>query len=258
MNEGLQVRLRLENVASVQARLSTMGAGANKAVQLWTNWVGLEAQGEMRRDLPSRFKMRGTQALFEKAIVFQSALTSGPRKKQAILKVGSDGPGGTRASATKNLGEILARHENADVRTNSSTVYFNGRGQAMTGLGFFLPAKGLRTDTTNPSKGLYPKAIGAMIRLTPDSRLILAKGTKRGTKASGTGVSYFATRDGIFRRRHTSFGRADVEAIWWFTSRIRTPARLGLWTTAQRVFDLRGEALGHQAIDEAIFRASLP
>jgi hypothetical protein len=253
----MNLSIRTEGVAEVKQAMAALGRNAPKAVTLWVNWVGLTAQGEMRERLPSSFSMRGTQEQFRKAVVFQSASTTGKREKQAMLVIGSDGPGGTKASATKNFGRILARHEEGETRNERNQVYRLGSGGVITS-GFFLPAKGLRTSTTNVPRSMYPTSVGAQIRSDPSGQVYFAKGTKKGSKKQGTGVSYFATEKGIFRRRHSSFGgRVDVEAIWWFRYTVRTPARTKLWETAQRVWDTKAVALGQQAIEESLFRMSL-
>ena len=253
----MNLSVRVDNVAQVQQALAGIGKAAPKAVVLWVNWVGLTAQGEMRQTLPGRFSMRGTQEQFRKAVVFQSATVGGKREKQAVLQVGSDGPGGTRASATKRFGEILARHENAGTRTARNQVYRTGAGGIVTA-GFFLPAKGLRTSTSNVPRAMYPTSIGAQIRSDPSGKVYFASGTKKGSKRKGTGSSYFATKQGIFRRKHTSFGgRVDVEAIWWFRASVRTPERTKLWETAEQVWQTRAVALGLQAIEETVFRMTL-
>lgn len=250
----MNISMKVEGVAEVQQMLAGIGKHAPKAVATWANWIGLEAQGEMRRQLASRFALRGTADGFSQAIVFQQATLRGARAQQAVLKVGGPGFGQSR---TQKLGQILARHEDAGVRTQSDQTYYDGRGRAFRA-GFFLPARGLRTSTQNPARKLYPSSIGASLRLTPDSRLILAKGTKNGSKAKGTGESYFATPKGIFRRKHTSFGgRVQVTPVWYFSQKVRTPARLGLWKTADEVFQRRAVALGLQAIEETLFRATL-
>lgn len=237
--------------------MTALGPQCRNAQRLWVNWIGLEAQGEMRKTIAQRFHLRGTEDGFKQAVVFKAAqvsrIDSGTAQVSADLHVGGPGFGQSR---TQKLGRILARHEDAQTRTENSQVYYNGKGQAMTGLGFFLPAKGMRTNSTNPARKLYPSAIGSAMRRTP-SGVTLAKGTKKGSKKTGSGVSYFATRKGIFMRKHTLFGgRVQVEALWWFNSKVRTSARLELWDTALRVFDAKALPLGLQAIDEAIWRAS--
>jgi hypothetical protein len=248
----VNLSIKVEGVDEIKKALAGIGKAAPKAVTLWVNWVGLTAQGEMRKTLPSHFSMRGTQERFNKAVVFQSASTSGKRAKQAVLTVGSDGPGGTKATATKRFGQILARHEEAGSRTERNQIYRTGRGHIITA-GFFLPANGLRTSTSNVPRSMYPTSVGAQIRSDAGGNVLFAKGTKKGTKKKA-GVSYFATTKGIFRRRHTS---VDVEAIWWFRATVRTPARTRLWSTAQKVWETRAVALGQQAIEEALFRMTL-
>jgi hypothetical protein len=231
---------------------------ARKAVMTWANWIGLESQGEMRKTIGQRFTFRGTADGFKKAIVFQSATQRGEREVKAELKVGGPGFGQSR---TQNLGVILARHEEAGTRTRqadtglASLVRISGN-RLIPG-GFFLPANNLRTGTANPPRSLYPRAIGVQMRADADGRMFFASSTKKGSKKRGTGSSFFATEKGIFQRRHTAFGRADVRAIWWFKRSVRTPARLGLWDTAERVFQVRAVALGLQAIEETLFRAQL-
>lgn len=239
----------------VRASLRALGADAPHALRIATTNLGEHAQRTMRATIGQRFQFRGTISGFQKAVVFQAPRASG-RKVQAMLKVGSD-QGGTKATATRNLGVILARHEEAESRTESGQVFFNGQGKAMTGLGFFIPAPGLRTSSANPPRRLYPSAIGAAMRLDAGGKLSLASGTKKGSKKKGNGESFFATRNGIFRRRHTGFGwRVEVNAIWWFRRSIRTPARLRLWDTAQEVFDRFAIAYAMDAIDLVIERTS--
>lgn len=251
----MKIGIELKGVAEVQKMLAAIPKHAKEAQQRWTNWVGIEAQGAMRDALPNRFAMRGTTEGFRDAIVFTQARARSGRVLSAELKVGGPGFGQSR---TQKLGVLLARHEEVGSRSESRQTFFDGRGRAMHGLGFFVPARGLRTPTANPPRKLYPSSIGAALRLTPDSRLILAKGTKQGSKKGGTGESYFATPKGIFRRKHTSFGgRVAVDPIWYFVRNVRTPARLKLWETAERVMQVRAIALGQQAIEETLFRATL-
>ena len=240
----------------VRASLAALGKDAPHAIRIATTNIGEHAQRVMRAQIGQRFTFRGTASGFQRAIVFQKPRDTATRNIQGVLKVGSD-QGGTKATATRNLGVILARHEEADTRTESGQVFFNGQGKAMTGLGFFLPANGLRTNSANPPRRMYPAAIGATMRLDAGGKLTLASGTRKGSKRRGTGESFFATRNGIFRRRHTGFGgRVDVQAVWWFRSRIRTPARLRLWDTAQEVFDRFAVAYAMDAIDLVIERTS--
>lgn len=254
----MNISMKVEGMAELQEKLASLKKGtARRAVVRWSNWIGITAQAEMRQQLGTRFTFRGTEESFKKAILFQAAAFSGERSVKSELKVGG---AGESESATRRFGEMLARHENQEARTERSQIYFDGRGKPFQA-GFFLPAKGLRTRTANPPRSLYPSSIGATIRVQKTKggeKVILANGTKKGGKKRGTGVSYFATPKGIFRRRHTSFGgRVDVEAVWWFRNTVKTPARLGLWQTAETVFKTRGAELGMQAVQETIYREML-
>jgi hypothetical protein len=244
------------NSDEVRASLRALGKDAPHALRIATINVGEHAQRQMRAQIPQRFSFRGTQAGFQRAIIFQAPRETAKRKVTGLLKVGSDS-GGTKATGTRNLGRILARHEEAGTRTEQGQVFFNGQGKAMTGLGFFLPAKGMRTASQNPPRRMYPANIGAAMRLDAGGKIHLASGTKRGSKRKGQGESFFATRKGIFRRRHTMFGgRVEVEPVWFFVSRIQTPARLRLWDTAHEVFERFAAAYAMDAIDLVIERTS--
>ena len=251
-----QKKITIFGADELKAELRKLGADAPHALRIATTLLGERAQREMCQQMGNRFSFRGTKSGFDKAIVFQAPRDTAKRKVSATLKVGSD-TGGTKATATRNLGILLARHEEADTRTETGQTFFDGRGRPLTGLGFFVPAKGLRTQSANPPRKMYPSSIGSALRTTPDNRVILAKGTRRGSKSRGTGESFFATRIGIFRRKHTSFGgRAQVEALWWFKRTIRTPARLALWETAESVFERFAIAYAFDAIDTVLDRTS--
>ncbi len=257
----MQIKIEAHDTKTVVWRLQEIGKNAKEARRLWINWLGLEMQGGMRNALPARFHLRGTADGFRKAVVFRQAKKDKDDvrglRQTAELVIGNNAVGGTKASATKNLGDILARHEDEETRTAAPQPFFNGRKKTFMADGFFIPTKGQRTSTTNPPRAQYPANVGAALRLTPDSKLILAKGTKKGSKRTGTGVSYFANEKGIFRRKHSGFGRANVEQLWFFQRRIHSPARLGLWVTAAKVHEQRAIPLGLQAIDEVLFRSTL-
>jgi hypothetical protein len=250
-----QQKITIFGADELKAELRKLGADAPHALRIATTLLGERAQREMRQQMGNRFSFRGTKAGFDKAVVFQAPRETAKRKVSGTLKVGSD-TGGTKATATRNLGILLARHEEADTRTETGQTFFDGRGRPLTGLGFFVPAKGLRTTSANPPRKMYPSSIGASLRTTPDNRVILAKGTKRGSKKTGWKVSYFATRKGIFMRRPSGVGGDVVEPIWYFVRSIRTPARLRLWETAQEVFDRFAVSYALDAIDTVIDRTS--
>jgi hypothetical protein len=250
----MQQTITVFGAAEVKAELKQLGDDAPAAVRIATTLIGEHAQRTMRAQIGDRFQFRGTGEGFKRAVIFQAPKESAKRKVQGVLKVGSD-QGGTKATATRNLGVILARHEEASAR-NTRQIYRMGNGQYIQA-GYFLPAKGLRTASSNPPRSMYPTSIGAQIRTDPKGDAYFASGRKKGTKKKGTGASYFATRQGIFKRRHTNFGgRVQVEAIWWFRPHIRTPARLLLWETAEDVFNRFAVAYAMDAIDTVLERTS--
>lgn len=243
----MNINLKVQGAVEVQDALTTLERRtAAQAVLLWSNWLGLEAQGAMRDQLGTRFKLRGTADGFKKAVVFRQARKSGDRTAKAELAIGGLSGG---ASKTAKLGILLAKHEEAETRTRATATELaplfagrKGKGARMPQGGFFLPARGTRTSSANPPRSLYP--------------LALAKSATKGKGASR--VVYFATDKGIFRRSTTRMvGQRQVQAVWWFSRKVSTPARLGLWDTAQRVFEDRSTILGLQAVDEALFRAKL-
>lgn len=249
----MDLTIKIEGDLRVKELLRQIGDQAPHAIRLAANETGESMQRAMRREIPNRFAQRGTREGFAQAVVFSKAIPGRTNRASAILKVGGPGFGQSR---TQKLGVILARHEESQVRTESGQTFYDGRGKPLSAKGFFLPAKGLRTSTQNPPRKLYPTSIGAAMRI--DGKMdgpYLAKGTKKGGKRR-VGVSYFATDKGIFMRKHSNFGRADVEAIWWFRGRIRSPARLRMWETAEDVFNRFSLRYLEEAIETVIGRVN--
>lgn len=246
----MKISAIVSGMDEVQKLFRGLKDNAPHAQRITANTLGEMAQREARAGLSRRFMFRGTRQGFERAIVLQKAKETPRGPVAAELVVGA----AFGSSATTKLGRILARHEEAESRTHTGQVAFNSRGKAIKATGFFLPAKGLRTASANPPRRMYPAAVGAAMRLTPDSRLIIAKGTRKATKQRA-GESYFATEKGIFRRVHSGFGRAEAQAIWWFRGRVRTPARLGLWDTARQVVDAHSLRVAAEAVETVIRRS---
>lgn len=255
----MNITQEVRGIPEVKAALAQLGTDAPAALRIGVTDMGEEAQNVIRGGITRRFTFRGTAERFQAAVVFQRPKETAKRTIQATLKVGADGVGGTKATATKNLGRILARHENAGARTHQATTIAQmvkvGRNTLVAG-GFFLPAKGMRTATSNPPRSMYPTSIGAMMRTDPSGRQYFAKGTKKGSKRAGNGVSYFATEQGIFRRKHSGFGRASAEAIWWFRKSVRTPARLGFWDDANETINRVAVPTMLRAVDTVLRRTS--
>jgi hypothetical protein len=231
----VRIDLKTTGTEEVQKMMAGMKRDAPKAVRLWANWIAIESQGETQKALPRHFTQRGTSDQFKRAIVMRAMTGS---RGSAEVATGQ----GQGSTATQRFGSILARHEDANTSTSARTVTIAGK----TLTGHYLPARGMRTTTRNPARSMYPLALSK-----------LATSSRKGSKRKGTGESYFATDKGIFRRKHSGFGSAKPDALWWFKRTVRTPARLGLWENAQRVFNTRAIALGQQAVEEALFRMTL-
>lgn len=253
--------IKVDGQDALKRVFAQLGTNAGTALKIAANNIGEHAQRTMRAKLSDRFTLRGTNAGFQRAVVFQAAKSNNAKRTQALLKVGSD-QGGTKGSATRNLGVILARHEEAGART-SSEVY-RAAGQTFIG-GFFIPAKGLRTASANPPRSLYPSAIGAKMRKQPDGSGVFAKSKRKTRTVKGQvvrGESFYVVPNvGIFRRRQSQFGSlrgssvmSEGEPLWWFNKRVRTPARLGLWQTAEEVFNRFAVAYAMDAVDLVIER----
>lgn len=256
----MNVTTEVRGIPEVKAMLAQLGADAPHAVRIGVTDIGEATQATIQAGLGRRFTFRGgTGPAFKRAIVWQRPKETARRTIQGTLRVGSDSPGGTKASATTNLGRILARHEQAGTRQTQATTMaqlFRLTGNRLIDGGFFLPANGLRSNTANPPRSMYPRAIGVAMRRDVDGRMFYAKGTKKGSKRTGNGTSYFATPRGIFRRRHSGFGRAAVEAIWWFRKTVRTPARLEFWRDAQETVDRVAVPMMKRAVDTVLRRTS--
>ena len=254
----MEVTTEVRGIPEVKAMLEQLGKDAPHAVRIAVTDIGEQAQASIQAGMGKRFTFRGTAAAFKQAVIWQRPKETAKRTIQGTLRVGS-GTGGTKATATANLGRILARFENDGTRHATATTMaqlFRTSGNNLIEGGFFLPANGLRTNTANPPKALYPRNVGVAMRRGVDGRMFYAKGTKKGSKRTGNGVSYFATGKGIFRRKHTGFGRASVEAIWWFRKTVRTPARLGMWEQAEETVKRVAVPVMRRAVDTVLRRTT--
>jgi hypothetical protein len=268
--------IKLSGHEDVNRMLTELGENATHATRLSMNMLGEHMQFAMRAQIPKKFQFRGTEAGFSRSIVLQKASQGqmktvakvGPVfnfkrrtgiRDEAVLKVGSD-QGGTKATATRNLGVILARHEEAGSR-KSGEAYRAGK-KTFIG-GFFIPAKGLRTNSANPPRSLYPKAIGVKMQRAVDGKPMFAKSKRKTTFSRKTGQlklgeSFYAIEGvGIFRRRDSigpKMRGQRGEPIWWFNRGIRTPARLGMWDTAQVIYERFAYTYAMQAIETVVKR----
>ncbi len=247
MNLSLDVR----NFAEVQAELKALGENAVHAQRIWVNSLGEHMQTAMQTQIGKNFTFRGTRDRFEKAVVWRGVTNrvSGRNRVSGELTVGTTQ---NSKSATSKLGQLLARHENAEART-SNNVFKTSSG--MIPGGFYLPAKGMRTSTSNPARALYPTSIGALIRF--DGKMNGEAYYANNMKSKGKGknkvtTSYFATKLGIFER----VLKGKERALWWFSKGVRTPARLGMWAKADEVMERFAVGYGWEAVQIVIDRSS--
>jgi hypothetical protein len=272
----MQFGVKMSGQDQIKKLFEQLGQNAAEAARISMNLIGEHMQRSMRGELPKRFTFRGTGDAFARAVVLQKAskgrmstvaglgnIISFQRRtgvrETAVLKVGSD-QGGTKATATRNLGVILARHEEAGSRT-SNEAYRAGN-QTFIG-GFFIPSKTLRTNTTNPPRALYPRNIGIKMRREADGSSYYSKSKRKTTfsRKSGQlklGESFYAIPEvGIFRRQDSIGPKVKGqrgEPLWWFNKRVRTPARLRLWETAEEVFNRFAVAYAEDAVEMVVTR----
>lgn len=247
----MDLSVKVEGDERVKRMLAQLGDEAPHAMRMAANSLGEHMQRSMQAAIPNRFTFRGTSEGFKKAIVFAKAIPGRTNRASAVLRVGSDSPGRSR---TTMLGRILARHEKAGERTSSDSVRLTSGG--VKSVGFFIPANGLRTNERGIPKSLFPKAIGAVQRQQVDGSYGYAKSVRKTTKKK-VGERFVVTEQGIFRQRFAvDLRKNNMEPIWWFARRVRTPARLRLWETAEEVFERFSLGYLDEAIDVVIARST--
>jgi len=244
---SLNLSLKVEHLADVQAMIKALGPDARKASALWVNMLGEHMQGSMRKGIADRFNLRGTQAAFSRAVVFVSAKDTARGARQAVLQIGSENAN----TGTGKLGRMLARYEEAGQRSSAATFRTSS---GIVQQGFFVPGDGMRTSRANPARNLYPKAIGIALRIgkqgKADSYATTSRKARKGKKPRQA-ESFFAMKDvGIFRR--TAKGKEEL--LWRFVRQIRTPARTKLWETAQEVFNRFAAGYGYEAVQIVVDR----
>lgn len=257
----MNLSVQIEGAPDVKAMLQGLGKEAPHAIRMAANEIGQHIQLRMQNQIGSRFTFRWTKEGFQKAIVFSKAIPGRTNRTEAVVKVGADGIQSTR---TAKLGRILARHEEGATRTTSNTVRLS-TGETKN-VGFFIPA-GLRTSTANPPRSVYPSAIGAVMVRRPDGGYGYNSSVKKRRKSYGAvidGYTYTVTEEGIFRSKHSLDGFTNRKGktnftkgqpVWWFTKRVRTEDRLGLWDTAKELFDRHAIGYLNDAIETVIVRS---
>jgi len=238
------VKIRLEDKGEIKRKLKDIGRQAPFALSLGLNNLGLAAQIRARQKARQAFSMRGTSTFFDKGIVFTRGTKARPT---AELSIGVEGawPG----TATKRASAILARHEEGGARQSTAVVRSSS---GLVPAGFFLPGPGMRTGGANPSRKLYPSAIGATLRRQVSGEQRYAKDVKgRGAKRS---AYYVVPNVGIFERKSGGLGSRS-RPIWFFARRVATPARTGMREAADATITELFDAKMSAAITQAMATA---
>lgn len=232
---------------SVTQELAAIGRQAPFAVALAITRTVKEAQVAMQAQMPRAFHLRGTEALFRKAVKVQTA-----SKSRLEGNVRIDGPETVKGQDAR-ISRMILRHEEAGA-AHSDAMYRLTDGR-MKALGFHLPAKGLRSSAANPPRKLYPRNIGIASRATADGSRIFASSRKGRKVVRGQDqreFSYFVTsRGGVYERRVFGSGSA-VRLIWWLRRDVAHQPRLRFFETVELKVDERYRPNLLDAIDEAM------
>lgn len=199
------------------------------AVARGLNRTAEEAQTRHQASLFGAFRFRTAQS----AEAFRRAIKLHPRERAtrykltAMLRVeGSGGP-----SSEARLRRMIYRHEDGGTSEGN----------------FFLPARGLRTSTTNPPRSLYPKNLGIEPRRRIEGGFTRAQqqGKQGAYVVPGVGIFQRLTSDRVSTRRRTADGRSflatgrnstrGTRPLWWFKQRITLRPRLRFHETVERV-----------------------
>lgn len=242
----MQLDIRADTTA-VKQLLKDLGKQGPFAAALGTTRTVQDAQRAVQARMPRAFTLRGTEALFRKAVKITTATKSRPEGNVRIE--GPETPKGPDARVSR----IILRHEEGGVKDSAAMYRVSATGQ-MRPLGFFLPASGLRTANASVPKKYYPRNIGAATRKNVEGTSFFAdsrKGKKVQRGQAQREFSYFVTPKGIYERRVFGSGSA-VRPLWFFNTQIRLTPRLQFFETVERVSDERFVPNIRAAIDEAI------
>lgn len=235
------------DVKQVQEELKAIGRQAPFALALGITRTTQDAQRAMQARMPQVFQLRGTERLFRNAVKMTSATKTKP--EGAVRIQGPETPKGPDARVAR----IILRHE--DGGQKSSDAMYRLETGRMKALGFFLPAKGLRSPAGRVPQKLYPRAIGVASRMDASGASFFAK-TQKGRKVkkgeAQRELSYFVSaRGGVYERRVFGSGSA-IRLLWWLRPQISLRPRLGFFDTVERVMDERYRPNLLRAIDEAL------
>lgn len=235
------------DVKQVQEELRAIGRQAPFALALGITRTTQDAQRAMQARMPQVFQLRGSEALFRKAVQITTATKTKPEGNVRVE---------ARVNNTRDIARIsriILRHEDGGAKRDDS-MYRLESGK-LKPLGFYLPAKGLRTASAQVPRKLYPRNIGIQIRIEASGSLFYAN-TRKGRKVKRgqeqRELSYFVTaRGGVYERRVFGSGSA-VRLVWWLRREVVLRPRLGFFDTVERVMDERYRPNLLAAIDEAL------
>lgn len=230
------------NAAELTSSLRAVHRQLPFATALALTAIARSAQKAMQDRMPVVFKLRGTEALFRRAVKMKAAT-----KRDLVANVRIEGPE-TAKGYDGRISRMILRHETGGRRTAQTLYRVHG---AMQALGFYLPTGDLQSDSRHRPKALYPVNLGITVRREASGREYFAssrkgKKLKRGRANLQRERSYFATPTGIYERVNTvagltrSSGRGGMRRLrllWFFSRSIRLRPRLGFHTTMQRVWD---------------------
>lgn len=236
---------------SVQAELAAIGRQAPFAIALGITTTVKEAQLAMQAQMPRAFKLRGTEALFRKAVKVKTASKSRPEGDVRI-----EGPETVKGPDAR-ISRMILRHE--DGGSSQSDAMYRLTDGRMKAMGFFLPAKGLRSSASNPPRKLYPRNIGIASRATADGSRIFAssrKGRKVVRGQEQREFSYFvSSRGGVYERRVFGSGSA-IRLLWWLRREVSHQPRLRFYEVVSEKIDERYRINLLNAIDQAMKSAT--
>lgn len=241
------------DVKQLQEELRAIGRQAPFALALGLTNTTKDAQRAIQARMPQVFQLRGTERLFRSAVKMTSATKT--RLEGAVRIQGPETPKGPDARVSR----IILRHEDGGLQ-RSDAMYRLETG-ALKPLGFYLPAKGLRSGNAQVPRKLYPRNIGVSSRRDVSGDSVFSS-TRKGRKVKRgqdrRELSYFVSaRGGVYERR--VFGSASaVRLLWWLRPQITLRPRLGFFDTVERVMDQRYRPNLLAAIDEALRTARPP
>jgi len=168
-----------------------------------------QARGRQRMHQVLTIRTSASAQFMERLLKFRPDERARVDRLRAWLRVEGPATKSRRGIGNGRTEDLLLRHE--------------GGGSSRTGP-LFIPADSLRpSPTTVVPRALYPVALGLAPRRGID-------GSTTAARRQGKRGAFMMPGLGIFQRT----GPDDVEKLWHFTEKVRTPARLRLNDTIRR------------------------